>query len=47
MRLLFELDKKDYGDCTHRFTRNSARSIIIRDRKALMIYSGRPGCWKC
>ena len=46
MRLLFELDKKDYGDCTHRFTRNSARSIIIRDGKALMIYSRKYGYYK-
>ena len=29
MRLLFEMDKKDYEHCTHRFVRNSARSIII------------------
>ena len=33
MRLLFEMDKKDYEHCTHRFVRNSARSIIIRDGK--------------
>ena len=31
MRLLFEMDKKDYEHCTHRFVRNSARSIIIRE----------------
>ena len=29
MRLLFEMDKKDYEHCTHRFVRSSARSIII------------------
>lgn len=46
MRLLFELDKKDYGDCTHRFTRNSARSIIIRDRKVMMIFSRKYGYYK-
>lgn len=39
MRLLFEMDKKDYDHCTHRFVRNSARSIIIRDGKIAMIHS--------
>lgn len=39
MRLLFELDKKDYGQCTHSFVRNSARSIIISGRKVAMIHS--------
>ena len=39
MRLLFEMDKKDYGQCTHTFTRNSARSIIISDGKVAMIHS--------
>ena len=39
MRLLFEMDKKDYESCTHRFVRNSARSIIIRDGKIAMIHS--------
>ena len=39
MRLLFEMDKKDYGSCTHSFVRNSARSIIIQDGKVAMIYS--------
>ena len=39
MRLLFEMDKKDYEHCTHRFVRNSARSIIIRDGKIAMIHS--------
>jgi 8-oxo-dGTP pyrophosphatase MutT (NUDIX family) len=39
MRMLFELDKKDYGGCTHTFTRNSARSIIIRDHKIAMVHS--------
>ena len=27
MRLLFEIDKKDYEHCTRHFVRNSARSI--------------------
>ena len=39
MRLLFEMDKKDYADCTHTFVRNSARSIIISDNKLAMIHS--------
>ena len=39
MRLLFEMNKKDYDQCTHTFTRNSARSIIIRDGKVAMIHS--------
>ncbi len=39
MRLLFELDKKDYEQCTHSFVRDSARSIILRDGKVAMIHS--------
>ena len=39
MRLLFEMDKKDYAHCTHTFTRDSARSIIIRGSKVAMIHS--------
>ncbi len=39
MRLLFEMDKNDYADCTHSFVRNSARSIIIQNRKVAMIHS--------
>ena len=39
MRLLFELDKKDYDNCTHSFVRNSARSIIIRNGTVAMIHS--------
>ncbi len=39
MRLLFEMDKKDYADCTHSFVRNSARSIIIINKKLAMIHS--------
>ena len=39
MRLLFEMDKKDYAQCTHIFTRNSARSIIVRDGRVAMIHS--------
>lgn len=39
MRLLFEMDKKDYGKCTHTFVRNSARSIIIVNNKIAMVHS--------
>ncbi|MBQ6334557.1 MAG: NUDIX domain-containing protein [Erysipelotrichaceae bacterium] len=39
MRLLFEMDKKDYDQCTHVFKRDSARSIIIRDGRVAMVYS--------
>ena len=39
MRMLFELDKKDYAQCTHTFSRDSARSILIRDGKVAMIHS--------
>ena len=39
MRLLFEMDKHDYDNCTHSFVRNSARSIIIRNKKIAMIHS--------
>ncbi|MBR2668372.1 MAG: NUDIX domain-containing protein [Solobacterium sp.] len=39
MRLLFEMDKKDYAQCTHSFVRDSARSIILHDGKVAMIHS--------
>ena len=39
MRLLFEMDQKDYAQCTHTFTRHSARSIIVRCGKVAMIHS--------
>ncbi len=39
MRLLFEMDKNDYENCTHTFVRNSARSIIISNNKIAMIHS--------
>ena len=46
MRLLFEMDKKDYAQCTHIFTRNSARSIIIRDGRVAMIHSPKYDYYK-
>ena len=39
MRLLFNMDQKDYADCTHLFSRDSARSIAIRNGKIAMIHS--------
>lgn len=39
MRLLFEMDKKDYAGCTHTYVRDSARSIIIADGKVAMVHS--------
>lgn len=39
MRLLFEMDQRDYENCTHTFVRNSARSILISNKKLAMIHS--------
>ena len=39
MRLLFELDRKDYGQCTRAYVRNSARSIIISSGQVAMVHS--------
>lgn len=39
MRLLFEIDKKDHGGCTHSYVRDSARSIMIQCGRAAMIHS--------
>lgn len=41
MRLLFDIDKKNYGECTRTFRRDSARSIIIRQGKVAMLHSGK------
>ena len=46
MRLLFEMDKGDYGNCTHSFVRNSARSIILSGRKLAMIHSRKYDYYK-
>lgn len=46
MRLLFEMDKKDYENCTHSFVRDSARSIIISDKKLAMIHSKKYDYYK-
>ena len=39
MRMLFEIDLKDYGDCTRVFTRHSARSIILKGKRVAMVHS--------
>ena len=39
MRLLFIMDKNNYDNCTKKFIRNSARSIIIKNHKIAMIHS--------
>ncbi len=46
MRLLFEMDKRDYGECTCTFARNSARSIIIRNGRIAMIHSRKYDYYK-
>ncbi|MFA9492506.1 NUDIX domain-containing protein [Streptococcus sp. E17BB] len=46
MRLLFTMDKGDWADCTSTFVRNSARSIIIRDKKLAMLHSLRYDYYK-
>lgn len=46
MRLLFEMDKKDYENCTHSFVRDSARSIIISNKKLAMIHSKKYDYYK-
>ncbi len=46
MRLLFEMDQKDYGNCTHSFVRNSARSIILKGKKVAMIHSTKYDYYK-
>lgn len=39
MRTLFDLDLKNYDECTHTYIRNSARSIIIKDGLIAMVHS--------
>lgn len=46
MRLLFEIDKQDYADCTYTTVRNSARSIILRAGKVAMIHSLKQDYYK-
>ena len=40
------MDMKDYGECTHSFRRDSARSIIIRNGKVAMIHSEKYDYYK-
>lgn len=40
MRILFEMDKKDYIPNGSVFSRPSARAIIIKDGKIAMVYRG-------
>lgn len=46
MRLLFEIDKKDYLPGGETFIRPSARAIIINDGKIAMIFSMKNGYYK-
>lgn len=46
MRLLFELDKKDYDPNGSRFVRPSVRGIIIKDGKVAMIHSQKYNYYK-
>ena len=46
MRLLFEMDKKDYDGCTRTFSRDSARSIIICHGRVAMIHSQKYDYYK-
>lgn len=46
MRLLFSMDKQDYGNCTRTFSRHSARSIVIRGGKVAMIHSRKYDYYK-
>ena len=39
MRLLFDMDLKDYEGCTSTWERHSARSIILREGKVAMVHS--------
>ena len=39
MRILFEMDKKDYVPNGSVFSRPSARDVIIKDGKIAMVYS--------
>ena len=46
MKLLFELDKKDYDPNGSRFVRPSVRGIIIKDGKVAMIHSQKYNYYK-
>ena len=46
MRILFEMDKKDYVSNGSVFSRPSARAIIIKDGKIAMVYSKKYNYYK-
>lgn len=46
MRILFDMDTKDYNENGKVFSRPSARAIIIRDEKVLLIYSKKYDYYK-
>ena len=46
MRILFEMDKKDYTPNGSVFSRPSARAIIIKDGKIAMVYSKKYNYYK-
>ncbi len=46
MRLLFKIDLKDYDPNAHKIVRDSARSIIIKDKLLAMVYSSRYDYYK-
>lgn len=46
MRILFEMDKKDYIPNGSVFSRPSARAIIIIDGKIAMVYSKKYNYYK-
>lgn len=46
MRLLFELDRKDYDPHGEAYIRPSVRSIILRENKVAMVYSQKYGYYK-
>lgn len=46
MRVLFELDKKDYGENDKKYFRPSVRAIITRDGKFAMVHSRKYDYYK-
>ena len=46
MRMLFEIDKKDYDLCGSVCSRPSATGIIIKDGKVAMVHSKKNGYYK-
>lgn len=46
MRLLFEMDRKDYDPAGRPFVRPSVRGILIRDGRVVMVYSRKYDYYK-